>query len=482
MSAAGSDLEAQCRLVLTAHPLQRVGAYAIAALAGDDHPEDLQSAGFARAVEQVTQHAVAAALVRDSKGATGFWLKMSYSFFPNSPMNHPGNGKKPDGVVRDAVRGWRGLPDPGLWPDAGCVLCGRRAVGFFGKLDVALAESEAYRNNVPRGHSGMALCQPCRVCFHALPYGCQLTGGSSIALHSWDERFLRRVVTRQVERNLPLAETGDPGRRQTDVREVVALTALRRYSERVSGGVELLVFNNNNRGQLLEQHAVEQVLAEWLRRTSRDAVLRRGFTALLRAHATKTDPGVVALSRNAFREPGRIFGSGVRHVGRLVAGGSADREEVADLVTLLYSLVTEVMLMNEKDLSEIRATAGRIARLFAAEESGGQLRKFRALLKDAPRLRRWLTDQGVRRAIRPPEGGSGPLVTERGFTLLFDPGADNPAWFHRDLLLVGVLEELSRLGWQAVDGADVADDEGVDGVLDAGDSAFISDDEEEYVR
>ncbi|MGW7315530.1 hypothetical protein [Streptomyces sp. NPDC054865] len=468
--------------MLTAHPLQRVGAYAIAALAGDDHPESLASAGFADAVEQVTRHAVAAALVRDSKGASGFWLKVSYSFFPNSPMNHPGNGKKSDDAVRDAIRGWRRLPVPESWPEAGCVLCGRRAVGFFGKVDVALAESEAYRNNVPRGHEGMALCHPCRASFHALPYGCQLTGGSSIAVHSWDERFLRRAVTRQVERNLPLAETGDPARRQTEVREVVALTALRRYSERVTGGAELLVFNNNNRGQSLELHGLEQSLAEWLRSTSRDPGLRRGFTALLQAHASKVDPGVVALARNAFREPERILGSGARHVGRLVAGGAPDRERVADLVAVLYSFVTEVMLMNEKDLSEIRATAVRIGQLFGQESSGGKLRQFRSLLKDSPKLRRWFTDQGVRRAIRPPEGGGGPLVTERAFALLFDPGSDNPAWFHRDLLLVGVLEELSRLGWRADDAASVADDESDGGDLDAVDSTFITDDEGEEVR
>lgn len=407
MTAAQMDLGGQSRLVLTAHPLQRIGAYAIAALADLDHPEsrepkdpeDLAPGGFDSAVEQITLHAVHAALGRDSKGANGFWLKASYSFFPNAPMNHPGNGKKTDDTVRDAILTWRRMPDPVSWPEAGCVLCGRQAVGFFGKLDVALAESEAYRNTTPRGHAGMALCQPCRASFHALPYGVQLTGGSSIAVHSWDERFLKRAVTRQVERNLPLAETGDPGRRQRDAREVVALTALRHYGERVTAGVELLVFNNNNRGQALDHYSLEQPLAEWLRHTSRNAGLRRGFTDLLRAHATKTDPGVVGLARNAFREPARILDSGVRHLDRLVTGRVLDRERVTGLVTLLYSFVTEVMLMNDKDLSEIRAMAGRIASLLSAETSGGKLKQFRTHLKDLPRLRSWLTSRGVQWAI-----------------------------------------------------------------------------------
>jgi hypothetical protein len=464
----------QSRLVLTAHPLQRIGAYAIAALADDNGPQDLTPEDFDGVVEHITRHAIHAALVRDSKGANGFWLKVSYSFFPNAPMNHPGNAKKTDDAVREAIRTWRRMPEPASWPEAGCVLCGRQAVGFFGKRDVALAESEAYRNTTPRGHAGMALCHPCRASFHALPYGTQLTGGSSIAVHSWDERFLQRTVTRQVERNLPLAETGDPGRRQSDVREVVALTALRRYGERVTAGVELLVFNNNNRGQSLEHYSLGQPLAEWLRRTSRDADLRRGFTDLLRAHATRADPGVAGLARNAFREPARIVGSGVRHLDRLVTGVS-DRERVTGLVALLYSFVTKVMLMNEKDLSEIRATAGRIASLLSAETSGGKLKQLRAHLKDAPRLRSWLTGYGVQWAIRPPEGAEGPLVTGRAFALLFAPGSDNPAWFHRDLLLVGILEELSRLGWQAKDGTDEEDDE----ELDALDQKFITDEAED---
>ncbi|WP_405597546.1 hypothetical protein OG741_13845 [Streptomyces sp. NBC_01410] len=471
---AAPDLGAQSRLVLTAHPLQRIGAYAITALAEDNRPEDLTPEGFDRAVEQITQHAIHAALVRDSKGANGFWLKASYSFFPNAPMNHPGNGKKTDDAVRDAICIWRRMPDPASWPEASCVLCGRQAVGFFGKLDVALAESEAYRNTTPRGHAGMALCHPCRASFHALPYGSQLTGGSSIAVHSWDERFLKRIATRQVERNLPLAETGDPGRRQTDVREVVALTALRHYGDRVTAGVELLVFNNNNRGQALEQYSLEQPLAEWLRRTSRDSDLRRGFTDLLRAHATKADAGVVGLARNAFREPARILSSGVRRLDRLVTGMAPDRERVANLVALLDSFVTEVMLMNEKDLSEIRATASRIASLLSEETSRGKLNTFKTYLKDVPRLRRWLIGEGVGWAIRPPEGSKGPLVTERAFVLLFAPGSDNPAWFHRELLLVGVLEELSRLGWPK----DVMDDGG-DDELDALDRKFITDEAED---
>jgi len=469
----------QSRLTLTAHPLQRIGAYAIAALAGRGHgpdmePQDVSGDQLDRVLELMTEHAIRAALVRDSKGPNGFWLKVSYSFFPNAPMNHPGNGKKTDDEIRAAVRKWRCLPEPASWPAAGCVLCGRQSVAFFGKVDVALAESESYRNTTPRGHAGMALCRPCVASFHALPYGSQLTGGISYALHSWDESFLKQTVARQVDRNLKLAETGDGSRRPGEVREVLILTALKNYGERLTAGVDLLIFSNSNRGQLMEIRSLEQPLAEWLRRLA-SARQKRGFTALVRAHVTANTPGVVNLARNAFGQPTKIVSSSLRRLATTVTGAAPDRAEIADLAALLYSFVTEVLLMHEKDLSEIRATARNVAGLLNNESTAGQLRKLRSSLREPIKLRQWLTGQGVTWAIKPPDGADGPLVTERAYALLFGPGPDNPAWFHRDLLLVGVLEQLSQLGWRATD-PDQSDED--DDPLEGPDSDLIKDDTE----
>ncbi|WP_434581981.1 hypothetical protein [Carbonactinospora thermoautotrophica] len=301
MSVADLD-EQQHRLVLTAHPLQRVGAYALAELTGAEEPEKVTPEGFRTAVEKMTADAVRAAKVRDTKAPDGFWLKVSLSFFPNSKMNHNAQLKKSDEELDAGIREWRTPPELASWPGVRCVLCGREAVGFYGKVDVPLAESHLYRNTTPRGHAGLALCWPCVCSFHALPYGCRLTGGPSIALHSWDERFLARVVSRQVERNhqhIVLGRAAD----KIPAREVVALHALRHYGERLTAGVELLVFSNNNKGQTLEIHSLEQPLAEWLRKTARRPELRQGFAALLRAHAGPKSPGVVGLVR--CRGPGR---------------------------------------------------------------------------------------------------------------------------------------------------------------------------------
>lgn len=453
----------QSQLVLTAHPLQRVGAFAIAALANVDHPDQVTGETFERVMDKVTHDAIEAALVRDTKRPDGFWLKCSMSFFPNSKMNHPSNGKKDPEVIREAVKLWRQRPKPESWLTVGCVLCGRPAVGFFGKVDVPLAESDIYRNTTPRGHKGTALCWPCVCSFYALPYGCRLTGGPSIAVHSWDDRFLAKTITVQARQNAQLVEIGGAPERTSGDRELVALDALRRYEERMRAGVELLVFSNNNRDPFLDRYQVDQPLAEWLRKAARQ---RRAFAALTRAHQGEKTPGRVNLARNAFREPQWILA----RCASFLVGSAAERGHVAaetvDLAPLAYSFAREVMLMDEQDLAEIKATAARIARVLSSAETGGKLREFCVKSRRHKTLRMWLQQHAVEWALTPPDASAGPLITTRGFDLLFAPGPDSLGWYYRQVLLIAVVEELHRLGWRPVDGEQVKKAMAEDGDFD----------------
>ncbi|WP_214104947.1 hypothetical protein [Acrocarpospora catenulata] len=443
-------------VALSAHPLQRVGAYALAALARTTTPEGLSAEGFRDAVGTITEHAITAALVRDTKSERGFWLKASLSFFPNSKMNHHTNARREDEEIRAAVRLWRREPEYGARPGVACVLCGRAAVGFFGKVDVPLAESDLYRNNTPRGHLGMALCWPCLCSFYALPYGCRLTGGPSIALHSWDERFMARTVSRRVERNRQLIALGLPDSRAIRAKEVVALQALRDHEDRLTAGVELLVFSNNNRGQTLEIQSMDQPLAEWLRRSARQPSRRRGFPALLRAHSTPDRPGVVNLARNAFRSPELIAGACARYLAKRLDQGVVGAD-AADLAELSFSLVTEVMRMNQNEVDEIRSAGAQVAAWLAAENSAGKLREFNATLKEQKRMRHWLMRRNIDTLLAPVPGVDGPLITDDQFRLLFDPEVEQ-AWFHRQLLVVSVVRRLHELGFTPADRAQVAAD------------------------
>lgn len=442
-------------VVLTPHPLQRIGAYALASLAKVGSPAEISGDSLTAVARKMADDAAEAAGT-DSKQPEGFWLKCSFSFFPNAPMNHPGNAKKSRADVVAAVRRWREKPDQEQAPGVPCVLCGRPAARYYGKVDVPLAESDIYRNTTPRGHEGVALCWPCVCCFHALPYGCLLTGGPAVAIHSWDENFLGWSVDQRVERNRQEILIGRGIPRQPPSREVLALQLLREYADELTSGIELLVFSNNNRGQALDIHSMDQPLAEWLRTTIRGTDQRVGFAALLRTHQTKDRSGIVSLARSAFRDPGRVVSPSGRYLAEWAVHGVLP-STTPQLSTLCYSYVDKVMSMDQGTLAEIRATAGRVG-LLLSQQTAGQFNKFYADYKQPGRLRAWLRRQAIDWALRPPKGETGPLLTTRGYELLFDPTMDSRAWFHREIFLIAVLEKLHELGWHPNDADQAAKD------------------------
>lgn len=459
-----SELPAeQSALRLSPHPLQRVGAFALAALAGVRVPDEVVGTNFDDATAKLTAAAVQAALVRDTKAEAGFLLKCSYSLWPNSKMNHPRNKKLSDVEVTEAVRAWRTVPAPDSWPEAGCALCRAAAVGFFGKSDIVLTESIAYRNTTPRGHAGLALCWPCVCSFHALPFGSHLSGGPSTIVHTWDERLAAHTARRQVHRNGLLITAG--AKPASPKPEVIALAALRGYEHRVTAGVELLVFTNNNQEQSLSAHAVDQPLAEWLRTTTRLPERRTGLAYLLRACRTVKGSGAQNLAWRVFNRPETIPAVLASYlVDRTEACGMPVPESPA-VAELTGSYLHEVMHMDERDLSEIRQTAQRVAALFKPDDTGGKLTGFHALFRAGrgTDLRNWLQRHSVEWVLTRPDNGA-PLITENGFELLFSPSQDGNAWFFRQYLLTSVLAELHRRGWQPKDAKTVVEDFDADAI------------------
>lgn len=437
----------QKRVALTAHPLQRVGAFALCALASVDAPNELTPDGFDAAVTVMTDDAIRAATVTDTKADNGFWLKTSGSFFPNSKMNHPSRLAKL-AVVPDEVRAWRRMPDPANWPAAECALCGHPAVGFYGKLDVALAESISYRNTVPRGHGGLALCWGCLCSFYALPYGCALTGGASSVLHSFDDHFLRDQVRRQVDRNNQHITMGVPVQKGRLTREAAALTRLRDYEQRLRDGVDLMVFSNNNREQVLDVHSLAQPIAEWLRLTMLGS-RRAGFAALLRSHRTKQAPGIAGLARNAFHEPAKIISVVAEHLTNATERDRAIPDDAIELANLCRDFAKKVLEMNNDDINQVEALAANLALVISAETVSGPLTGLLHDSKKSVPLQSRLQTMSAKWLVSPPPGASGPLITTRQFRLLFDP--DGQSWLYRRLLAIAVLEQLSLLKWRPGD-------------------------------
>lgn len=434
-------------VALTAHPLQRIGAFALAALGSAGSPETMTSGQFSKAATAMADDVVATADIEDAKSAGGFWLGVSYLMWPNSAMNPTARKKLAKPELRSRIRAWRTYPDARL--GVPCALCGRAACGFFGKVDVPLGASTEHRNTTAPGHGGLALCTGCLASFHALPYGCQIGGGRASALHSWDDAFLSRTVGMQVSRTRRhVAISSGPGGAGSYPREVAALRRLRGYEEPLRAGVELYVFSNSNREQSLDVHALEQPLAEWLRASMLSARAGEGFRYLVRAHWTEKIPGSALLARNAFRQPRRILGRAASYLGGLAMESGGPPAETAALAGACLSFATEVLQVQERDAERIRELGGRIAGLIAAEPERGRLKRYEAAQRDSRDLQAYLKREAVDWALRP--GREQPLVTDEQWRLLFDP--DRQGWLHRDVLFISVLQGLAERGWKPAPG------------------------------
>jgi len=444
---------------LTAHPLQRVGAYALAVLAGADSPEAMTGGQFAEAVEIMTDDCVATADLGDAKAPGAFWLKASYQLWPNSAMNHNIRAKLSREDRRSRIRAWRTYPAPEI--GAPCALCGRPACGYYGKLDIPLGASTEHRNTTAPDHEGLPLCAGCVACFHALPYGCMFAGVQFTALHSWDNQFLARTTAIQAGRTQRLiAVAGGPAAKPGPyAREVAALRRLRAYGETLRAGVELFVFRNGNQDQSLEVHELAQPLAEWLRATMRDPAAAEGFRWLVRAHHrpqrgsqsahhTAKVPGHAWLARNVFRQPDSIPG---RAAGYL-AGRAADGPPAgtAALAGICLDYAQEVLGVKENDVTRIRELAARLGGRIAAEPAAGNLKRFQQAHRDPRALQSYLKRAAVDWALR--SGEKEALCTDQQWRLLFDP--DSQSYLARDLLFIAVLENLAGRGWQPVPGKD----------------------------
>lgn len=434
MTTSVSEIALQSQLVLTPHPLQRLGAHAIASRAGAARPEQVTGVQFDEVVARMISDLIATSTV--AKGDPGWYLLgVSYLLWPNCALHYPSKR------TAEGITAWRSMPVPDRWPGAPCTLCGRAAVAWYGKGDIPLGASAEHRNTTPPSHRGTPLCWPCVSSFHALPYACAAGGGVLAGLHSWDERFMTRVIKTAVVHNRQAMITrGDlkQGGGSFAV-EFTALQALRWWDKRLTDGVQTIQFSNNNQDQRFQVEDLDQPLAEWLRTTVRDRERRAGFRYLAATQATAKVRGLRMLAWRAFNQPHQIPTRAVQWLRDHSADGTIPAATPL-LSSLIRSYLREVLHVLDKDVGHVTVIAGRIAEVITEP---GHLQRFVVATRQARDLKSWLKKEATDWTRS--RSGEGSFIDTTQWRVLFDMG--NTSWSARDLLYIAVLEQLCARGW-----------------------------------
>lgn len=462
-SPGGSGLS----LVLTAHPLQRVGAFALAALATPrgprrraPHPEELDGQQIRAVNDAMTADLEQTIRVANGQEAGGFWLGVSNMLWPNSRIVPTSRKKMTPEERLEAIREWRRIPESEEPVQARCMLCDRAACGYFGKSTIPLAQSHSHRNTTLPGHPGIALCRGCLLCFYALPYGCDVSGGKATALHSWDEAFLAKATSRQVRRTKQMGHLASQKRHSVDyAMHLQALDRLAAYEDRITDGVELYVFTNANRGQELQVHAMEQPMAAWI-----STAPPRHLPLLARAHRTDKRPGRGELAHTLFDRPHFLVSTATAYARAGAQTYGFPTRLTPELAPVCRSYAKEVLMVADSDLERIDRLSRRIAQILAKHPDNTEFKKFTVAMRKQRDLKGWLRRQALHEALTSEE----PLVDTRQWRLLFD--SDLEGFLHRDLMLISTLEHLHTLApsWRT-EAAEELDE----------DDAFPTDDEDE---
>ncbi|WP_129840323.1 hypothetical protein [Streptomyces sp. RFCAC02] len=437
--------ETEWSVVLTSSPLQRAGAFALAALADVDHPDELTSDTFLETVNRMTGDLLVTSEVTKADEPGGFWLSASYMLWPNSKINPTARKKQSPAERRDAIREWRAEPGPADRLDAPCAYCGRGAYTWFGKVDIPLGASVAHRNTTARGHEGTPLCYPCVASLWAFPYGATLSGGRAALVHSWDDTFLARTTRQAVDRTLRAATVAMPkGKKPVPyARELAVLTAVRAYTHRISAPVELMVLSNSNKEQLLATQEMGQPVAEWLRSTRRSEA---AYQRLAMTQGTKQVPGEAFLAKRAFSRPAQVLDFAVGHLLSRISASVCIPDDVQALGPLIDSYCRKVLTMDDKDIEQIKALARRVAGLLGQDDRPGPFRDFIRANTRGGNLHAWFRMKSVDWLLYPrPKDAAPTLLPVRHYRLLFE---DERSWSYRRLLVFAVIEALGEAGWQ----------------------------------
>ncbi len=294
-------------LVVSLHPLQAAGAWAVAVLAGRAHPSEVTDADVDAVADRLAVWYGAAGSVGKDEAGYGLW-KVLFNLFPNSPVTHnsrPRDAGELAARVADDVFG----PDS---DDAGWVdvLDGRPAGVSWGKDRFPMVDSVRLVNLRPTlDVEGWPVRRANRVALWALPFGCVNHPARSWVVSTRDEAAAAAWFGSVVATNVATfvdggAVTVPPITAWAELEVLRIVGSLPREVRRA--GATVFGFKNENQAQpALVVASVSAAGLEFYR--GLDPAARAGWDALVEGAGTAKTPGRVRVAQALFEstEPGR---------------------------------------------------------------------------------------------------------------------------------------------------------------------------------
>lgn len=471
---AGSQRSASSPLRLTAHPLQRCGARAVAVLAGRDSPADVSIAGLDIVAERLTGDIARAAVAREGSPAYDWW-KVLFALYPNSPATHSKRSKDL-GLIRQKIAALfdHDRPDAAGRP---CVFCGQAARMVWGKDLLPMFDTAKAVNTLPPQTLGWPVCRACRIAMWALPYGAWLTVGSATVLSCANDEVERDFVARNVIRARRILQLGFTSLPANASAELVTLRALREHAASTPAGSTLWAFKNDNQAPWLRVTATRGGIPTFLRKMQADPDCRRGWSALAATLTVRDGKSGQVKVSGAVRAARTLFDAADQpgiyprdRLPRQLFSLASDLSRFSARTLLAWRALCRlfVEVMYGMDVSQVKPVRELVTEWITQEKNPrGRFNEYARVSGSAFKLQKLLMAASARLLL---DGRKPPDITGVAAVLL-DPGQDG--WRLRGLLFFDVVADLAGRGVEIGQKTGDEDDE------DPGDSIGTPDDDPE---
>jgi hypothetical protein len=451
-------------LGLTAVPLQRAGAFALASLADRSHPHEVTDATLDAAAERMIVDAVNAATAKRTRGdhadPHAWWWGVLYGHFPNAREVHAGrHGSAEKDAEREGVtvakalelRVREGRRLPAANPQLGvCAFCGRTACRLVDKTSwPILPRAQALNMRLAEADEpGTPLCRGCLASGWAVPYAARRLGRLFLCFDGDDEDLLRELIRGHVAANLEriaVAATSDPTA-GWESPERIAYEALGHYQQPPRGDLRAVLYLNDAQEPVAHVRWLGTRRCLFAQRAQPHSPRHGEAVAVLREQLThrKRDgsvmrPGMRRLAELLLTRPA----SQLVGVAAVAAGAQSGHAEVMREFTAAY---LESVMDVTTEPKRIVAIAARIAEIIAADDAKGDLRNFQHASRNPGALQKWLRTAQVDWLLTGEHGE--PLIDDDEYLVLFPPyGEGAEQWWRINLLFTAVIAELFRRGW-----------------------------------